>query len=144
MMFSMYHLAKFSDFFPPLFLIAWFSVVAICHAVVGASVLYYRYYTDKVSPDNDDEDFIDNLVDDTIVNSVHEYIDGEVVYNLMDKRDELVKTSATDAIADALNLGTNSTVDLIIYPRYNNLGNVSNVGHFRAFADKAVIKRYVQ
>merc|ERR1711988_2056440 len=63
---------------------------------------------------------------------------------LMEERDAVVKLTASQIIFHSVCRGYDSTVDLLLNPRYDLLGNVANRRHFHQYSDLGIIKSFVR
>ena len=154
-MFGLYHLSKFYDLISPLFLSLWLLVVLCYYGIIAIfdCVDSKSRVTPTTSSDIDDVETVEDddfchLVDHNDNKEIEAWsktmaTNESMVHELLHIRDKLVTSEAHSAISQAIELGKESCVDRIIYPRYNPLGNVANPDHFNSFTDLSIFIRYL-
>lgn len=155
--FGLYHLSKFDDSISPLFIAFWLIVVLAQYAAIAMYERFRRKVSiSPVTLDNVDKKSSIEVIEDgdfdwhcqshsneqmgtwQKMNSV----DSNLVHKLIHDRDKVVFQEASNTVHTSIQMGIEASMDRILYPRYDRLGNVANPDHFHSFSDIAIFIRY--
>ena len=66
-------------------------------------------------------------------------IDDNAVHELIHLRDQTVTTEAGNSVSRLIGLGKDSAMDLLLYPRFDGMGNIGASESFSQFVGCGVI-----